>query len=190
MVEVQNRFRIPPARSAGIEIYQGFSILIFNVKENTMIRRTSYCYLLAFSLGLLLVLNTAAVAAPTAKMVKEVVDYYYNGQKEGPILTEAKLCKAVKNYECTETLNPNNVTKGETINVWMRFFVPKGASYDDILVEYKYEGIPRRLTPHKIDSSIRYRLVDKNSADKPGNWTITVKKGISKLKEFKINVVK
>jgi hypothetical protein len=155
-----------------------------------MIRKTSYGYLLALSLGLLLVLNTAAVAAPTAKMVKEVVDYFYSGQEQGPILTEAKLCKAVKNFECTEIIKPDNVIKGETINVWMRFFVPKGASYDDILVEYKHEGIPRRLTPHKIDSSIRYRLVDKNSVDKPGNWTITVKKGISKLKEFKIKVVK
>ena len=154
-----------------------------------MIGKTNYCCLLAVSLGLLLVLNTAAVAAPTAKMVKEVVDYYYNGQKDGPILTEAKLCKGVKNFECTETIDPNNVTKGETINVWMMFFVPKGASYDDILVEYKHEGIPRRLTPHKIESSIRYRLVDKNSVDKPGSWTITVKKGITKLKEFKIKVV-
>ena len=154
-----------------------------------MIGKTNYCCLLAVSLGLLLVLNTAAVAAPTAKMIKEVVDYYYNGQEDGPILTEAKLCKGVKNFECTEIINPNSVTKGETINVWMRFFVPKGASYDDILVEYKHEGIPRRLTPHKIESSIRYRLVDKNSADKPGNWTITVKKGITKLREFKIKVV-
>jgi len=154
-----------------------------------MIGKTNYCCLLAVSLGLLLVLNTAAVAAPTAKMVKEVVDYYYNGQKDGPILTEAKLCKGVKNFECTETIDPNNVTKGETINVWMMFFVPKGASYDDILVEYKHEGIPRRLTPHKIESSIRYRLVDKNSVDKPGDWTITVKKGITKLREFKIKVV-
>lgn len=155
-----------------------------------MIRKTNCCCLLAVSLGLLLVLNTAAVAAPTAKMTKEVVDYYYNGQKEGPILTEAKLCKEIKNFECTEIINPNSVTKGETINVWMRFFVPKGTSYDDILVEYKHEGIPRRLTPHKIESSIRYRLVDKNSVDKPGNWTITVKKGITKLREFKIKVVK
>ena len=155
-----------------------------------MIGKTNYCCLLAVSLGLLLVINTAAAAAPTAKMIKEVVDYYYNGQAGGPILTEAKLCKGVKNFECTEIINPNNVTKGETINVWMRFFVPKGASYDDILVEYKHEGIPRRLTPHKIDSSIRYRLVDKNSVDKPGDWTITVKKGITKLKEFKIKVVK
>jgi hypothetical protein len=79
-------------------------------------------------LGMSLVLNSAADAAPTAKMIKEVVDYYYNGQKEGPILTEAKLCKAVKNFECTETLDPNNVTKGETINVWMRFLVPKGVT--------------------------------------------------------------
>jgi len=155
-----------------------------------MIGKTNYCCLLAVSLGMLLVLNTAAVAAPTAKMVKEVVDYYYNGQKDGPILTDAKLCKGVKNFECTETIDPNNVTKGETINVWMMFFVPKGASYDDILVEYKHEGIPRRLTPHKIESSIRYRLVDKSSVDKAGNWTITVKKGISKLREFKIVVVK
>jgi hypothetical protein len=86
-------------------------------------------------------------------------------------------------------INPNSVTKGETINVWMRFLVPKGTSYDDILVEYKHEGIPRRLTPHKIEGSIRYRLVDKNRVDKPGSWTITVKKGITKLKEFKIKVV-
>ena len=36
-----------------------------------MIRKTSYGYLFALSLGLLLVLNSAAVAAPTAKMVKK-----------------------------------------------------------------------------------------------------------------------
>ena len=155
-----------------------------------MTRKPNFCCLLVFSLGFLLVLNSAAMAAPTAKMVKEVVDYYYNGQKEGPILTEAKLCKGVKNFECTEALETNKVTKGETINVWMRFLVPKGVNYDDILVEYKHEGIPRRLTPHKIESSIRYRLVDKNSVNKAGNWTITVKKGITKLREFKIMVVK
>ena len=154
-----------------------------------MIRRVNYFRLLAVFLGLLLVLPTGAVAAPTAKMIKEVVDYYYTGQKAGPILTETKLCKGVKNYECTELINPNSVTKSEPINVWMRFFVPKGVVYDDILVEYKHEGIPLRLTPHKIDSSIRYRLVDKNSLDKPGNWTINVKKGITKLKSIKVKVV-
>lgn len=155
-----------------------------------MDRRTNYCCLLAVSLGLLLAVNTGAVAAPSAKMIKEVVDYYYSGQEEGPVLTEAKLCKGIKDFECTEAVDPNAVKKGETIHVWMRFFVPKGASYDDILVEYSHEGVPRRLTPHKIESSIRYRLVDKNSVDKAGNWTISVKKGITKLSEFKIKVIK
>lgn len=155
-----------------------------------MISITHVCCRITAALALLLALNSAAAAAPTAKMIKEVVDYYYNGQAAGPILTEAKLCKAVKDYECTEAIDPAKVKKGQTINVWMRFLVPKGASYDDILVEYKYDGIPRRLTPHAIESSIRYRLVDKNSLDKAGKWTISVKKGLTNLKEFKITVVK
>ena len=153
-----------------------------------MMKKTTFCCVLAVSLGL--ILNPAVFAAPTAKMIKEVVNYYYSGQEDGPILTEAKLCKAVKDFECTDIINPNSVKKGETINVWMRFFVPKGATYDDILVEFKHEGVPRRLTPHTVESSIRYRLVDKNVVDKTGNWTITVKKGINKLRDFKITVVK
>jgi len=154
-----------------------------------MIRKTNFFCLLTAGLGLLLFLNTGVAAAPTAKMVKEVVDYYYTGQKEGPILTEAKLCQSIKGFECSEIANPDSIKKGDTVHVWMRFFVPKGASYDDILVEYKHEGIPWRLTPHKIEGSIRYRLVDKFSLDKPGNWTITVKRGINKLSEFKVKVI-
>jgi hypothetical protein len=154
-----------------------------------MMRKINYFCLLTAGLGLFLILNTSAAAAPTAKMIKEVVDYYYNGQKEGPILTEAKLCQGIKDFECSEIANPDSIKKGESVNVWMQFFVPKGASYDDILVEYKHEGIPWRLMPHKIEGSIRYRLVDKFSLDKPGNWTITVKRGINKLSEFKVKVV-
>jgi len=154
-----------------------------------MNRTTHFFCLLAVGLVLSLVLNTGAAAAPTAKMIKEVVDYYYTGQEEGPVLTEAKLCQDVKNFECSEIANPDSITKGETVHVWMQFFVPKGASYDDIMVEYKHEGIPWRLTPHKVEGSIRYRLIDKSSLDKPGNWTITVKRGINKLNEFKVKVV-
>jgi hypothetical protein len=159
-------------------------------EENSMKRKQSIIRLFVVGLGFLLLLSTGADAAPTAKMITDVVDYYYNGQKEGPILTDAKLCKDVKNFECTETLNPDSLTKAETVNVWMQFFVPKGASYDDIVVEYKHEGVPRRMTPHKIEGSIRYRLVDKSSLDKTGDWTITVKKGITGLKEFKVKVIK
>ena len=131
-----------------------------------------------------------AMAAPTAKMVNEVVDYYYNGQQEGPILVDAKLCKSIEALNCQETMDANAVPMEEPIRVWMQFFVPKGANYDDIIVEYKHEGVPRNLTAHKVQGSIRYRLVDKFKLDKVGKWTITIKKGVANLKEFKINVIK
>jgi len=131
-----------------------------------------------------------AMAAPTAKMVNEVVDYFYNGQQEGPILADAKLCKSIEALNCQETMDANAVPMGEPIKVWMQFFVPKGATYDDIIVEYKHEGVPRNLTAHKVEGSIRYRLVDKFKLDKVGKWTITIKKGVANLKEFKINVIK
>jgi hypothetical protein len=109
----------------------------------------------------------SAMAAPPAKTVKDVVDYFYNGQEEGPILTDAKLCKSIKALECETAIDPKAVALGDVINVWMQFFVPKGAAYDDIIVEYKHEGVPRHLS----------------------KWSITIKKAMTNLKEFSITVI-
>jgi hypothetical protein len=129
------------------------------------------------------------MAAPTSKMVKEVVDYSYEGQSEGPILTDAKICKSVKSLSCEEPADPKAFTSGEVIRVWMQFFVPKGGTYDDIFVEYKHEGVPRNLAAHKVEGSIRYRLADSHKLNKLGKWTITIKKGLTVLKTFDVNVI-
>jgi hypothetical protein len=140
--------------------------------------------------GIFLVFSASGtMAAPPAKAVKEVVDYFYNGQKDGPILTDSNLCKSIKDLECEQAIDPNAVMLGDSIYVWMQFFVPKGGIYDDIMVEYKYEGVPRNLNAHKVEGSIRYRAVDKYKVDKPGKWTITIKKGLTNLKEFQITVI-
>ena len=131
-----------------------------------------------------------ATALPEASIVKEVVDYFYNGQKEGPILTESKICKTVNNLNCDEPFDLNAVPAGQSVKVWMQFFVPKGAVYDDIFVEYKHENLPRHLTAHKVEGSIRYRVVDTYKPDKIGNWTITIKKGLTNLKSFNLKVNK
>jgi len=154
-------------------------------------RKKRSILLFTFVFGSLLIfcpLN--ALAAPTAKSVKDVVDYFYNGQEEGPILTDSKLCKSIKGLECEEAVDPKAISLGDLLNVWMQFFVPKGASYDDIIVEYKHEGVPRHLQAHSIEGSIRYRIVDKYKLDKPGKWTITIKKGVTTLKDFKVDVIK
>lgn len=131
----------------------------------------------------------SAMAAPPAKSVQEVVDYFYNGQKEGPILSDSNLCKSIKDLECEQALEPNAIALGDLIHVWMQFFVPKGGVYDDIMVEYKHEGVPRNLNAHKVESSIRYRVADKYKVDKAGKWTITIKRGLTSLKEFQITVI-
>lgn len=133
---------------------------------------------------------TTTMAAPDAKTVQTVVNYFYDGQKEGPILTDSKLCRSIKGLECENPLGPNALSVGEPVKVWMQFFVPKGASYDDIFIEYKYNNSPRHLTAHKVEGSIRYRIVDTYAPDKSGDWTITIKRGSTNLKSFKIKVQK
>ena len=150
----------------------------------------SLLFITSIIIGLLVLCPFNAKAAPTAKMVNEVVEYFYSGQQEGPILADAKLCKSIEALNCEEAVDANAVPVGEPIKVWMQFFVPKGGAYDDIIVEYRHEGVPRNLTAHKVEGSIRYRVVDTFKLDKPGKWTITIKKGVANLKEFKINVIK
>ena len=146
--------------------------------------------LFTFVFGSLLILGSLnALAAPPAKAVQDVVDYFYGGKEEGPILTDSKLCKSIKGLECEEAVDPKAISLGDLLNVWMQFFVPKGASYDDIIVEYKHEGVPRNLKAHKVEGSIRYRIVDKYKLDKPGKWTITIKRGVTNLKDFKVEVI-
>jgi hypothetical protein len=142
----------------------------------------SFCCLVIF-------LPVYGLATPTSKMVKEVVDYFYDGQTEGPILTDAKMCKSVKSLICEEPADPKAFISGESIKIWMQFFVPKGAFYDDIMLEYKHEGIPRNLAAHRVEGSIRYRLVNSYKLNKPGKWKITIKRGLTDLRAFDVNVI-
>jgi hypothetical protein len=79
-----------------------------------------FTFLSIFVLG-----ATNGMAAPAPKAVKEVVDYFYNGQADGPILTDAKLCKSIAALECEAAIDPKSFTVGEVLHVWMQFFVPK-----------------------------------------------------------------
>ena len=57
------------------------------------------------------------------------------------------------------------------------------------MVEFKHEGVPRNLSAHKVEGSIRYRLVDAYKSNKLGKWTITIKKGLTVLRTFDVNVI-
>jgi hypothetical protein len=146
--------------------------------------------LLSVALTSCIYFSSYAIAAPEAQKIREVVDYFYNGQKEGPVLIDSKLCTNIKDLECRDQLAQNSISMGESVKVWMQFFVPKGDSYDDIFVEYKHNGTPRNLQAHKVEGSIRYRLVDSYKPDKVGDWTITIKRGSKSLKMLNFKVIK
>ena len=101
--------------------------------------------ILSVALTSCILFSSHAIAAPEAQKIREVVDYFYNGQKEGPVLIDSKLCKTIKDLECQDQLAQNSLSMGESVKVWMQFFVPKGESYDDIFVEYKQNGTTRNL---------------------------------------------
>ena len=145
--------------------------------------------ILSVALTSCILFSSHAIAAPEAQKIREVVDYFYNGQKEGPVLIDSKLCKNIKDLECQDQLAQNSLSMGESVKVWMQFFVPKGESYDDIFVEYKQNGTTRNLQANKVEGSIRYRLVDSYKPDKIGDWTITIKRGSKSLKMLNFKVI-
>ena len=128
-------------------------------------------------------------AAPPPDTIKGVVDYFYNGREEGPVLVDSKLCAEVQDMECVSEIDPASVGVGDTLNVWMQFFVPKEADSDDIMVEYAHEGVPRRLTPNKVEPSIRYRVINRYQLNKTGKWAIVIKKGTTPLQRFDVDVI-
>jgi hypothetical protein len=69
----------------------------------------SLLFITPIIIGLLVFCPLNAKAAPTAKMVNEVVEYFYSGQQEGPILADAKLCKSIEALNCEETMDANAV---------------------------------------------------------------------------------
>jgi hypothetical protein len=146
-------------------------------------------FTLALSISLIL-FSLPAMAAPEAAKIQEVVDYFYNGQKEGPVLIDSRLCQTVKSLECQDQAALSTVKMGEPVKVWMQFFVPKGEKYDDIFVEYKLNGTARNLEAHKVEGSIRYRLVNTYKPDKVGDWTVTIKRGSKSLEMHSFKVIK
>ena len=154
-----------------------------------MIRSVFFAWCMTVFLGMSVLVIPASEAAPPAETIKTVVDYYYEGSDEGPVLVESKLCTEIQDLECVGEVDPPTVGVGETIMVWMQFFVPKGVSSDDIMVEYAHDGVPRWLKAHKVESSIRYRVVNRYQLNKTGKWAVVIKQGTTPLQRFDIEAV-
>ena len=120
-----------------------------------------------------------ALPPPPTDEVRHVMDYFYNGKDRGPVLVELKACIKVDSAkdsptksECIEEAK-GPVKVNTTILGWTMWFMPKGAVYDDVSLQFAHEGTVRSTVDVKLDSEGRSRTWRPQSLSKKGKWTIT-----------------
>jgi hypothetical protein len=148
-------------------------------------------YMLAF-VSLTFALQTF-VAQPAPDQVKAVWDHFYKGQGKGPVLAEAVLCKTVEQkakdtkFDCTEQFG-ETAQKGDTINVWVAFLVPKDEKIETVTVQAFLDGQVRETKDLTLKGeSMRTRTWTAFTLKKAGKWEFKIQDGEKTLKTLSIN---
>jgi hypothetical protein len=135
------------------------------------------------------------VAAPTSEEVKKVIEYYNNGKDQGPILADLKPCLAVDQKKGSPTFldceDPvaGKVKKGTAVNAWMNWLVPKEGKYEELAVQWSYEGVVRTTQDLKLTiSGTTIRTWVASTPNKVGRWEIKVLQGTKELGSAKFEV--
>ncbi|NIR29612.1 MAG: hypothetical protein GWN84_09945 [Gammaproteobacteria bacterium] len=151
------------------------------------------------SLALMLSALAHAHAKPDGKEVKEVIDFFYNGQKEGVVLAEMKLCedvytKGAEKNECMVELSANALKEGDAATVWMMFMVPNDVKPQTIMLQLNHGEMTMSVERAEIKSAVRYRTWRQIKLDRPGEWKLKVfhDKGdtVELMKELTFKVAK
>jgi hypothetical protein len=118
-------------------------------------------------------------AKPSPEEAERIIDYYFNGKADGPLLVSAKVCADVhaegnlKN-ECTREFIDNKVSLGQPFYLWMKYVVPVDSPPTNILVQLNYQGITLQTVDVSVSPSIRYRTWRRVALDKPGTWEVKI----------------
>ena len=125
---------------------------------------------------------------PPADEIKRVLDYYHTGKDRGPALVELKACLKVDSAskdpqtknECIEPVT-GNVKKDTTVHGWTMWYLPEGANYDDVSLQFLFGDEVRSTVDVKLNAAGRTRTWRSTTASKKGKWTIKVKRGSQEL---------
>ncbi|HEY6095011.1 MAG TPA: hypothetical protein VIU93_08670 [Gallionellaceae bacterium] len=116
---------------------------------------------------------------PAPDEVRRVLNYYFHGKGQGPVLMEAKLCRDIKRdgedkNECAGDVPLQALKKGESVYLWMAYMVPSGEETQNIVVLFEKGGVTRMVESLQVSSQLRNRSWLKMSLDKPGPWKLRV----------------
>ncbi len=138
-----------------------------------------------------LIALTLTAAPPTPDAAKSVIDFFYNGQGQPPVLVEGVLCKDVEKknketkFDCNEAFGAE-ASKGETVNVHLTYLVPKGDE-KELMIQAVHDGVVRATKDVKIKGQgLRTRTWRAFTLKKEGKWEFKVLDGATVLKTFTI----
>lgn len=140
----------------------------------------------------------AEVAEITADEAKRVADYLQKGKERGPVLVEFVACLNVDVkkgsptlWECLEPVS-GPVKKGTVVHGATTWLLPKDGKWEDLAVQYVYEGQPRTTADLTLDGGtwgmIRSRAFKSSALTKSGKWEIKLLKGNKELKSVAVHV--
>ena len=139
----------------------------------------------------------AWAAPPTREEIVKVMDYLEAGQ-EGPVLLEATPCLKVDKKagdtkkSCVEPVS-GPVARKTTVNLWMRWFVPKGqkVTEDDLDVQFVHKGEVEEKKGFSLDTdqgSSNYAVYKAKGLSKAGEWELRVRYKGTAVETVKVTV--
>jgi hypothetical protein len=136
----------------------------------------------------------AAPPAPSPAEASKVLDYYYKGKGAGPLLLDSKACLQVDNKkdsptksDCIDTVS-GKVKKNALVSLWTMWLVPEGDKYEDVAVQFLYQGQVRTTKDVALQGSMRYRTYSSSTLNKSGKWTIKAVRGTTELASVDVDV--
>jgi len=136
----------------------------------------------------------ASAGKPSSAEARRVIEYYYTGKAEGPLLVDSVLCLKVDTAEgsasrhnCVEKAG-ETVPNGTSVAVWTMWMVPSGGSYDDVMIQFLHDGVTRSTMDLPLTSSVRYRTYRRMALSKAGNWEVKVMRGAEELSKHTVTV--
>lgn len=133
--------------------------------------------------------------APDPEQVKRAWYHHYQGQGRAPLLVEAKPCLEVDNKKGSETrfecLRPveGPVPNKTTVHLWTAWLIPQGDKHEDLMVQFLHGDTVRTTRDVKLEGqSFRTRHYTGASLNKPGEWTIVLRRGEEELHRERVLV--
>ncbi|MBX7115416.1 MAG: hypothetical protein K1X64_13895 [Myxococcaceae bacterium] len=137
----------------------------------------------------------SAEPPPNPEIIKQVLDYYYNGKARGPALLEFKACTKIDTAKDSPTKNEcaevatGPVKKNTAVQAWTLWYVPEGGNYEDISIQCLHQGQVRSTVDLTLNAAGRSRSWRSCTMSKTGQWTFKVTRGGTELGSTMVNVI-